>query len=222
MLALQIYIVSLFFTTFFLFLSFLPYLFFSLSFPFICLKIDPQLFDNIDVDLQYFQELYPNLNNENTQQYFDISQFNDNYTKGDGDLNIFHINIRSLYSNLDDINSFLQLIKYKFNILCFTESWLSNATKDLVSFPGNKSFHQLRNNKRGGGISVFVSELYGCKKLSEACLTLDYIESLFLEIKYKNKCIILGVIYRPPTGNHHEFIEMFNHIMLYTKKNKCI
>ena len=53
----------------------------------------------------------------------------------------------------------LSVLRVKFDILCFSESWLTDATKQLIIFQGYQSFPSLRPiNKRGGGISIFMKD----------------------------------------------------------------
>ena len=54
---------------------------------------------------------------------------------------------------------------------------------------------------RGGGISIFIKCRFECKLLTNVSVCLDYFESLIVEVRFANCCILLGVFYRPPGHN---------------------
>ena len=80
-------------------------------------------------------------------------------------LNIFHHNSRSImkHGKLDEYEIFFEAIKNPFNILIFTETWLTCDKMDHCKIQGFSPIHLLRPNyqniefnKRGGRISIFV------------------------------------------------------------------
>ena len=87
----------------------------------------------------------------------------------------------------------------------------------FISFQFFQSFHSLRPlNSHGGGVSVYISNLYQTKLISECTVVNDNIESCFVNLRRNNKNIVLGVVYRPPSGDYREFI---NIIEGFIKKN---
>ena len=90
------------------------------------------------------------LKNSGHRDYYSTDKFNENCVANVNDLNIIHCNIRSLYAHHDEFLSLLSVLRDKFDILCFSQSWLTDATKQLINFRGYSSFHSLRPiNKRG-------------------------------------------------------------------------
>ena len=86
-----------------------------------------------------------------------IDKFNENCVTNVNDLKIIDCNIRSLYAHHDEFLAILSILCVRFDILCFSESWLADATKQLISFQGYQSFHFLRPiNKRLDVISIFL------------------------------------------------------------------
>ena len=77
----------------------------------------------------------------------------------------------------DEFLALLSVLRVKFKKkLCFSESQLTDATKQLVSFQGYQSFHSLRPiNKREGGISIFVKDSIRAKYLNMCSLSEHYI-----------------------------------------------
>ena len=112
------------------------------------------IFNDIDPEVNHFAEIFPGLNDSEHSDYYSIDKFNENSVTNVNDLNIIHCNIRSLYAHHDEFLSLLSILWVKFHILCFSESWLTDATKQLINFQGYQSFHSLRPiNKRVGGIA---------------------------------------------------------------------
>ena len=76
------------------------------------------------------------------------------------------------------------------------------------------SYNTVRADNRGGNICVFIKEKCECRKLIEVSYCLDYIESLFLEVKFNNRCLLLlGVLYRPPGYDTDLFINKISEIL---------
>ena len=128
----------------------------------------------------------------------------------DVDLRILHLNIRSLSSSIDLFTTFLSELKYNFDIMCLTESWLSDSTIQLYHLSGYAAFHSLRpNNQHGGGISVYVSDSFEANVLSVQSVCAAQIETLFLELYhgYSKETFILGTVYRPPKGDSVMFTD---------------
>ena len=65
---------------------------------------DTGIFDDIDVELNHFQEIYPNLSNSESSNYYNLETFNKLPGKNKNDLSIFYQNIRSLNSNYNNVS----------------------------------------------------------------------------------------------------------------------
>ena len=63
------------------------------------------------------------------------------------------------------------------------------------------------DRKKGGGVGLYVSKQLEFKSRNELDKNIeDIIETKFIEIMNKNgKNIIIGVVYRPPSGNFDSF-----------------
>ena len=183
-------------------------------------------FDNIDADLNHYNELYPDLNNENKSNYYTSNAFNE-LSINRNDFSIFHHNIRSLNKNYDQINGLLSTLKLKFDILCFSESWLNDSNQHQIHFENFNSFHSLRpEGNRGGGTSIFVSNrIINVKKILPITQSNEIIESLFTEFSIKSKRFIIGNIYKPIKSNCKSFtdklIEMISSLNL-KPTDECI
>ena len=61
---------------------------------------------------------------------------------------ILHLNARSLVKNIDSIKQMLTNIKFEFDVIAISESWLDENNKNDVNLDGYEVIHQLRNNKK--------------------------------------------------------------------------
>ena len=168
------------------------------------------LFDNHTEDWSTYSELLDNC------KYFEPSGVKSRLS---GELKVFSLNIRSLKDKIttlnDDIDNFS-----KYDLLCFNET---NTSPDKLPFEGKelelKKFHPpiiqapARSSNRGGGLAIYVNK--------ELCSVSDYKiltnvsqnsdpakgEFLFIEIsRNNNKNIIIGNMYRSPSGDPSTFI----------------
>lgn len=133
------------------------------------------VFDDMDVDTQHLNLMFPTLNVSEGDQYYDINKFRliDNVSMND--LSIFHLNIRSLLApgKLDNLLGLLKSLNNAFDLICLTESWLSLNTLALAHIDGYSAFHSLRTEKRrGGGVTVYVRNDFKSRNISEASLSL--------------------------------------------------
>ena len=165
-------------------------------------------FSEIDPEINHFSQVFPDTHECFNSEYFDIGKFNLKCSTTPNDVAILHINIRSLFHKIEHLIGFLKQLKVRFDILCFTECWLSDSTKQLVSIPDYISYHCLRpEGQRGGGISVFIDKKFQVQVKSSICST--SIEALFLEVKLSSCKFLLCTIYKPPRVQYQMFIESF-------------
>ena len=132
-------------------------------------------------------------------------------------LKIVSVNIRSLLSSLNELS-----VRFKdFDIICCCETWLNNAfTDQMIRIEGFELFRLDRECgnilnkgqklKRGGGLIIYVK-----KNLSEFTQIIPHvshvtgnIEQLWVKIVKPNvRKLLLGVVYRPPSGKISDAIE---------------
>lgn len=169
--------------------------------------------ENIDADLNHFNSVYPDYDLSKSSPYFDSGKLNGAYRRNEKDFSVYHLNICSLYPKFEEVCAELSLLTFKFDIICFTESWLTEATSGMLSMDNYESFHNFRNDRRGGGISAFVRGSYETSLVGELTNTTIDFESLFLEISVGSQRILCGVIYRPPSGNAKNFVDRLQEIL---------
>jgi exonuclease III len=137
----------------------------------------------------------------------------------DEHLAVIHSNIRSLGDNFDKVCVLSSELKQKFDVTCFTESWLTDSTKSLYTFENYQSFNSLpHNNKRGGGVSVYVRDTFKVENLLPISVSLPTIESLFPKICCESKQITVGTIYKPPSANSTDFTDSLEQFIVQVNR----
>ena len=115
------------------------------------------LLDNsCDPDSNYFNTEIKNFDTPYViPEEFHI-QFKSHISDG---LSFLHINIRSINKNFENFNLFLSSLAFTFSVICFSETCLDKTTisnESLYELPNYTSIHQVRKQKRGGGVSLYI------------------------------------------------------------------
>ena len=68
------------------------------------------------------------------------------------------LNIRSLNANIDNFREILESLNGNFSVIVLTEPWCDETANEnsLLSLDNFYSVHQTRNNKKGGGICIYI------------------------------------------------------------------
>ena len=125
---------------------------------------------------------------------------------------ILNYNIRSLSSNFDSFNLFLNSQKQKLDVVLVTESWLDESSSEFVKIAGYDEFHTFRNNKKGGGVSFFVNSNKTSVALPKDSYVSSHIEVNSIKIIANHTDIFFIGIYRPPGGDIEKFLESLESI----------
>ena len=95
--------------------------------------------------------------------------------------------------------------------LSFSETWINNETVDICKLKGYISIHNYRKTKQGGGVGVYISDEISFTVLNNLTHSSKHLESIFVRIDKRelNRCkdIIIGCMYRPPSGGCNIFLE---------------
>jgi hypothetical protein len=99
---------------------------------------------------------------------------------------------------------------------------------DIYNLDGYKHEFITRNDKAGGGLSIYIKDSIQYNILPDLNVNSPDIEMMWLELKkdnlYFDKNLIIGGMYRCPGSNPTAFIELLNDKLLHIKQtNKyCI
>ena len=128
-------------------------------------------------------------------------------------LSLFHLNIKSLPKNCDEVVIFFESLGHDFSFFGLTETWLDEYKHDLNDLPDYNCIHRFREGRRGEGVSLCLRNGIAYTNRND----LEYfdceMESVFIEIDstvFGTKSnIIIGVIYRMPDSS----VDVFNERM---------
>lgn len=150
-------------------------------------------------------------------KYYNESEFN-SISHPNPKLTIFHMNVRSLNTNRLDLITYLENLNTKFHVITLSEIGKTSIRENASHFKHYKLYWH-KSITKSGGTGIFIRE--DIQELNERedlkmpsihqqCDKYQ-VENVWIECKIPNinKPIIIGVIYRHPTGN----IKMFNEEM---------
>ena len=120
--------------------------------------------------------------------------------------NIF-FNIDGSEKNFNKFVCDLKSIDYEFSVIGLAETNTDPTNKDLYRMDGYTSVYQsVKEGKhKGTGVGLYVNDKYNCSEISDISTSTENLESLFLKITNLDEPSIVGVVYRPPSGNADAF-----------------
>ena len=112
--------------------------------------------------------------------------------------------MRSIKRNIKELESLVFSLESKPDILCLTETWLSESDEPKnYLIPGYESYVLKNRDSRGGGVMLQCnSEFIINKELQN-----PFDEAVLIEINRKNFIANLMIIYNPPRNNKLQFID---------------
>ena len=121
----------------------------------------------------------------------------------------------------------LSHLEQRLTAIATTETWLNSNNHDTVCIPGYNFVSKSRPVKRGGGVGLFINEMYTFIIRDDLCRMYDFIECIFVEIPQENKRnLLLGCVYRPPNSDvvafNAELLDILNIITSQKQMNVCI
>ena len=125
-------------------------------------------------------------------------------------LSFVHYNVQSLLNKLEILHAEL----FEFDILAFTETWLSPTTliDDLLLQSYNTPERNDRAGDAHGGVIVYVKEGIRYKRRKD--LEIRGIECVWIEVANNNKRILFGLFYRAPNSDANYLISIEDSISL--------
>lgn len=120
---------------------------------------------------------------------------------------VLQLNIQSVRGQKDVLQVFFREFRFLFSVVMLTETWISDVS-DFFSLEGYVSFYLSRNDRRGGGVCLFVTEKMQCQTIDElTVLTPDYEVLSVCSGK-----LMLTVVYRPPDGNVNNLFDFMERL----------
>ena len=182
--------------------------------------------DNVDEssDLDPDNNFYNPIVNQNILgcKYYNFDQLNRaTQAKNPNQLSNFCLNIRSLPKNHRKLVTLLNTIETQFTTISLTETWLQDHNYELYEIEGYTHVSQLRENKKGGGVSIFVKNNLNSKTREDLNYNCIDFQLLWIEIDkidiHTDTNIIMGVVYRKPGSESTAFLEKLTDILTIIK-----
>ena len=156
-------------------------------------------------------------------KYYSADSFKRMKFNSSKEFSILHLNIHSIEAHIEDLRIALQLIDYKFDFICLSESLIIEDTEPKINI--NIDSYQAavgtatRSTK--GGVLIYVKEGINFEPRQDLVIYAEKkIESYFIEvINEKKKNSIIGVVYRHPCMDPNSFNE--DYIQPLTEKLQC-
>ena len=116
------------------------------------------------------------------------------------------------------------LLLSNFSIICFSKTWLeTNIQNSNYELSGYCSIHQIRNNRKGGGVLIYIKKVLNFKIKDDLIINCKDAEPMCIEILFENKRnTLINVLYRPPTGQIESFEKKFLNAFSITKNSKKV
>lgn len=119
-------------------------------------------------------------------------------------------NVRSISNKLDMLMLTLEVISINFSIIILTETWL----RDIGDFPGiagYRSYHCIRKDRVGGGVSILVHDSIESQLVGETVN--DVWESISVLVYLGGTKFNISGVYRPPSSSINDFnLSFYNYI----------
>ena len=132
----------------------------------------------------------------NTRKHY-LEQFAKAINPGSRNLNVAHINIRSLRNKLEEVKLLLHLCR--FDVLSMTETHLDNTISDRQL--GVNDYKIIRRDRgigtTGGGCVEYVANYICSSRLR--ILETQEVEGIWLKLLIDSNVFVIGTIYRPPS-----------------------
>lgn len=154
-------------------------------------------------------------------QYLNIEEAREKFDASASNFLLLHCNIRSFNKNIDELCASIKSMNCCPDVLVLSETWFS-PSNNLGNIEGFNGYHTFRQQKRGGGISVFVHKKYKTSSLQNLSLCLENIETSAVKIYLAdNSSVTVIGCYRPPDpAQVNNFLENLNNVLSSTNSNQ--
>ena len=119
---------------------------------------------NIDIDVNLFNNIYPDLNGNQSSEYYDCPKFNKLSMNTNTDLLLLNFNIRSIGANLDTFNCFTNLLNKKIDILSFSEPGLMIIIKTCTLLRDMRLFTMFDLTVTEVEVYLYIFQMFSNRK----------------------------------------------------------
>jgi len=158
-------------------------------------------------------------NELNSVSIVDIESLPHAWTQTKFNCLIMHMNIRSYSRNSSEFFTMMAALPRKPDVLVLSETWFSSDTVDDMD--GYAGFHVYREDRRGGGISIYIASKYKSRKIDRWSFIDEHCEVCSVELVLNEEAITVVGIYRPPDRNVQMFTEDIRGILGEISHREC-
>ena len=96
-----------------------------------------------------------------------------------------------------------------------TETWAKDETHYLCQIPGYNSLNNFRKNRRGGGFSIFIKDVYKYTPIDELNISEEVLESIGVTVHYpkSDRSIDVVGVYRPPNKSINDATDKLRYLI---------
>ena len=174
-------------------------------------KYDPNNMDNIG-DLNEISNILQNC------QKYDNLKFSKDLSNFKNEGNIFSVMFNNIDGNASNFDAFVsQIGQYKtdFSVIGIAETNINKCHKHLYMMNGYNSEYNDKffDKSKGSGVAMYVHSSLNFNRIEKFSHCTQNLESLFIEITNVDSPLLIGVIYRPPSGDIDEFLREIDGLM---------
>ena len=144
------------------------------------------------------------------------------------DLSVLHLDISLLSAHIDNLKSFLSELKIKFDIICISESILSQKNPQTTNINlAGYNIEQTPTESSAGCVLLYISQKFSYKPRKDLHIYCPKeLESVFIELTIPSKPnFIVGTVHKHPSMQHckfnNDFLENLLNKIQTEKKVQC-
>ena len=120
----------------------------------------------------------------------------------DKNISVLFNNIDGNASNFDCFAAELSTYQHSFSVVGIAETNVESGHKDLYRLPGYVSEYNEKypNKIKGSGVALYIKENLTYSRIDAHCKCSMNLESLFIKVTNTDTPLIIGIVYRPPSG----------------------
>lgn len=117
---------------------------------------------------------------------------------------VVHVNVRSLRKHWELFKVTVNKVLSRIDVFVLTESNIPEELRNLFQLSGYNSFWYSRQFSLGGGIVVYVKNVWSVTRLGVA---LSYAECVCLKLENSLHSVGILACYRPPSKSVRQFLQ---------------
>lgn len=121
----------------------------------------------------------------------------------------FYANARSIVKpgKFDELRCIIASLQVTIHIIILSETWIQSEDQaKMLQIPSYTHYYNYRQNKRGGGVSIFVHNNLEHRLIKEQCLD----DTHYLWVHVNKFSLNIGAIYKPNKTNMNSFLEIYS------------